>query len=407
MRALVILALVVLVPSAPASADNREEARRAFSAGQAADKAKDWQQAIKHYLHAFELVPHQFAAFNIGADYEQLGQLREASVWFGRYLDLAPPSKDRDKVLQRIADLRLRPAKLTVRSSPTGATVLIDGQQVGTTPYEHAIRGGSHRVAVELRGARDERDVVLEFGEPETVDLALSIPDAPEPETVTAPGTTPSAGDAAVLDVRGNPYGAHVAVDGADVGTVPVRVEVNPGPHQVTITRDGFAPYTTTAIATQGAVTPVEIALGLGSPARPLVLYVFGGGAGTDVRGLGQSYVAEFGVRVRTYDLAARVGKAFGSVSVEALVRIGYGSGRLVPFLSFGYSYIGSSPSYEAGAGLRFDLVQRPTYGVSLLGELAVRGYTVTKTDPVTMIETTDSGAAIPVMLSLQMMVGK
>jgi len=39
-----------------------------------------------------------------------------------------------------------------ITSNPSGATVLIDGTAVGTTPYEAAIEPGSHRVALERDG---------------------------------------------------------------------------------------------------------------------------------------------------------------------------------------------------------------------------------------------------------------
>src|SRR5207247_5519771 len=117
----------------------------------------------------YDLMPHHFALYNIARDYERLGQLREAAAWYVRYVDAAPPSADRDKVQRLIGELKVRPAKLTVKSTPEGARVTVDGQRVGVTPFVAPIRGGGHRVAVELDGERDERDVALESGEPETV----------------------------------------------------------------------------------------------------------------------------------------------------------------------------------------------------------------------------------------------
>ena len=68
MRALLCSIGMALAIAAPAYADDdddREEARKAFAAGQAADRKKDYVRAIEHYLRAYDLVPHEFAVFNI------------------------------------------------------------------------------------------------------------------------------------------------------------------------------------------------------------------------------------------------------------------------------------------------------------------------------------------------------
>ena len=407
MRALIVLVLALLASAPAAAGDPREEARRAFSAGQLADKAKDWDQAIKHYLRAFELVPHHFAAYNIGVDYEHLGQLREASIWFSRYLELAPQSPDRDKVMRLIVDLKLRPAKLTVRSAPSGATVFIDGQKVGVTPYERSIRGGGRRVAVELRGAREERDVVLEFGEPEVVEFSLAVAEE-RPVTVNAPSVSPAipTDGETVIDVRGYPYGAHVAIDGQEVGTMPVRAPVTPGPHEVKVTRDGFTAFTTTITATESTATPVDVQLAVEGSTLPPFYYFIGGAAGADVRGNGTSYLLEVGIRRKVYDLTARAGKAVGETSVEVMARVGWGAGRFVPFVALGYSYLGGGPFYTVGAGVRVDLVQRPAFGASIVTEVGVRKFFRTETDPVTMLERTEDGTTIPILASLQLLFG-
>src|SRR4051812_22596284 len=190
MRLLVLLVCAVVLSARPAVADDREEARKAFADGQAADKQEDWQTAIEHYLRAYDLVPHHFALYNIARDYERLGQLREASTWYQRYVEAAPPSPDRAKVQKLLGEIKLRPAKLTVKSTPSGARVTIDGVKAGVTPFTAPVRGGGHRVAVELDGERDERDVALEFGEPETVELTLkAVTRALPPRTNIPPGT--------------------------------------------------------------------------------------------------------------------------------------------------------------------------------------------------------------------------
>src|SRR5438132_13608619 len=112
-----VLVLALLVQATAARADERDDARREFAAGQAADAHRAWQQAIEHYLRANDLVPHPFALFNIATDYERLGKLREAATWFERYLAAAPDSPDREKVVATLRDIAARPAALVVRST--------------------------------------------------------------------------------------------------------------------------------------------------------------------------------------------------------------------------------------------------------------------------------------------------
>ncbi len=171
------LVLAVLVVSGLCArgvrADERDDARAAFAAGEAADRAKDWRGAIEQYLHAYELVPHPFAMFNIATDYERLGQLREASTWYQRYLEAAPTSPDHAKVAQTLGELRTRPGTITVRSLPDGATVSIDGGNVGTTPYTGMIKGGSHRIIVASGTQIEHRDITTEYGDP--IDVVVNL----------------------------------------------------------------------------------------------------------------------------------------------------------------------------------------------------------------------------------------
>jgi len=81
---LAMLAILAMLAS-PASADDaadQAEAGREFAAGQAADRRKDWPTAIQHYVRANDLLPHPNAMFNIASDYEKLGNLRQAAVWY-------------------------------------------------------------------------------------------------------------------------------------------------------------------------------------------------------------------------------------------------------------------------------------------------------------------------------------
>ncbi len=396
---LLFLVVVVVLASGTARADNREEARREFTQGQQADKDKDYQSAIEHYLRAYELVPHHFALYNIATAYERLGQLRESAQWFARYLDEAPQSlvKERREVEKLILELKLRPAKLTVNTYPPGARVLIDGQPVGVTPYTKPIRGGGHRVRVELEGQREERDVVLEYAEPQTIEVTLNVKVRPTsgggvrpPDHVQPIHTTPQSSTSGVLRVTGAPAGALVAIDDQVVGRMGGEFHVEPGRHDLKVTMYGYQTYDQEFSVTTGQATSLEVNLSPGTSApvpvadRPLFGYYAGGVLGVDMRGEGAQYMGELGYRIFTFDLGVRVGKAASRTTLDVVFRWSVLKAKLTPFVIAGYSASAavaddgstsgsSSGGYLFGGGLRYDVVRSESSAVSLLAESGLR----------------------------------
>lgn len=434
MRASLCLLAAVFLIAGTARADDRDEARKAFADGQAADKAEDWQTAIEHYQHAYDLVPHHFALYNIARDYERLGQLREASVWYARYVEAAPPGPDRDKATRLLGELKLRPGKLTVKSMPAGARVTIDQQKVGVTPWTGPVKGGDHRVAVELEGQRDERDVTLEFGEPETVEIELSgvgVRQQPGGGPGGAGGTgepriVRPIGSQGTIVVRGRPEGALITVDNMPAGTVPTSIPVGEGQHSIKITQYGYSDFSTTAFVQRGAEAPIDVNLtkgGLGGGAvdangnKMQMGYMLGFGAGADLRGDGGVYLGELGYRFGPADFSFRIGKAAGYTSVDFVIRWALLRTKLAPFLGGGYSYVknssdetGSSSSsssggsgFEAVGGLRYDLMRGDSgAGFALLAEAGLRTYSGVTDD----MGASKSGVFVPFMVVLEAVFG-
>lgn len=423
MRLVVVLVALVLAASSftPASADAREDAARDFADGEAADARGDFKAGIAAYKRAFDRVPHHFAAYNIAVDHERLKQYREAAAWFTRYLDMAPRAKDRDSVDAQIVALKLKPAALTITSRPAGATVLIDNQQVGVTPYLKAIRGGGHRVSVVLGDQREERDIVLEFGEPRTVEFTLrgvaATPRKQPPTSATGgPGST---AEAAALDITGAPIGATVAIDHEVVGTLPVRVPVSAGRHKIEVTSFGYAPYEMTVDVEADAELPVPVQLvaatdAATTDARTLqASYLLGAAAGVDLRGEGSMWLVEFGIRAARVDFSARIGKQSGLTVFELLGRWTVWKSRFSPFIGLGYYGVASRDDNASGsggavlAGLRYDLSRNEQLGVSLLLESGARIYSGVTTTVPGETPMTDSGLIIPLMVNVQLMYGR
>ncbi|MDQ3366373.1 MAG: PEGA domain-containing protein [Myxococcota bacterium] len=404
---LVLSVLLALLAPGAAHADDREEARREFAAGQAADRRKEYQAAIEHYMRANDLVPHPFAMFNIATDFERLGKLREAASWYERYLDTASATEaDREKVNRQLIELRNRAAPLTVSSRPDGARVVINGIPSGSTPYKGQLKGGMYRVAVEKDGRREWKEVTIEYGEPVTVELVLpGAPTQVTPEAaVRRPAPAPGAA-VGTLAVTGDPPGALVTVDGMAVGVVPARLAIEPGEHTVRVTSYGHTPFEAAVVITPNTETPVHAQLGkplgtMGTHPRIDVGYLLGGGGGADATGSGALYLFEAGIRVVQYDASIRVGRIADVAAVDVLVRWAFSKGKVAPYLGAGYSYVTSGFGYVLLGGLRWDISRGEKLGISLMAESGFRYYSGTSTATDDTSSTT-SGSIVPIMASL------
>lgn len=109
---------------------------------------------------------------------------------------------------------------VTVSTNPPGVEVLIDGQQKGVSPTIVTVAAGRHQL--ELRGA----------GEPRT--LALDVAEGAQLSQYIEMGKGPAA--VGSLQVRTEPSGARISVDGVPRGASPVTVaDLTPGEHAVVV----------------------------------------------------------------------------------------------------------------------------------------------------------------------------
>jgi PEGA domain len=419
MRLLSLLLVVALVASARADErEERETARKEFTAGQAADKRRAYAEAIEHYKKANELVPHPFAMFNIATDLERIGQLREAATWYEKFLDSSTTKDaDRDKVNRTLIDLRNRPGPVQVVSNPDGARVIINGIPTGTTPYKGELKGGMYLVVVQKGNERDSKEITVEYGEPVKVEFefsnAVSTPVStttvtPQPPVEIKKPPAPR-GASGTLFVRGDPYGALVHVDDVPVGTLPMTVPLGVGTHTIKVTAQGYATYEQPVSITPNSRTPVDVRLARdlgtveppgGTPQKPKIGYIIGGGGGVDAKGNGGIFLGEFGLRSGKYDLSSRLGKLDDMFVVDILVRLAFTSTRVVPYVGAGYSFVKEGYGYTAFGGLRFDIVDGDKGGISLMAEGGYRFYTSSTSEPGEATKTVE-GSIVPIMASL------
>lgn len=226
-----------------------------------------------------------------------------------------------DTALYHVGDRPAEEAYGTLRftSSPSGASVYLDGQFVGYTPMSFGARAGTHEVRFEADGYEPfTTRVNLRGGGTESVNAVLnqvsragtiSFSSAPagadvyvdnryvgttptgairfdagrytarfeapgyDPQTVTfdvragenrTVSTQLTASRATVI-VQGNVGGALVFLDGRQVGTLPngsgrlTLNDVAPGQHELVVIAPGFSTYVTTFNAASGRTTELSV----------------------------------------------------------------------------------------------------------------------------------------------------
>jgi len=183
--------------------------------------------------------------------------------------------------------------KLSISSTPSGASVYVDGIIRGTTPTYVYVTPGSHQIRLQLDGYLDyedtvyvTRDMVLNislkvaegalvvFSEPSGADLYIDgkyygktpitvqhIPVGRKIVTLKMPGYADWSDDifvepgeisqvnavlklAGTLQVSSNPSGAKVYLDGRDIGTTPLsNPSIPEGTHNLSIELFGYKPW--------------------------------------------------------------------------------------------------------------------------------------------------------------------
>jgi serine/threonine protein kinase len=112
---------------------------------------------------------------------------------------------------------------LVVTSNPDGVATFVDGEPKGMTPVTLTLSAGQHMV--ELRGA----------GEPRTIPVTITA-GTQATQYIELPRTPAKTGQ---LQIRTDPSGARVTVDGIPRGTSPITViELTPGEHAVLLESD-------------------------------------------------------------------------------------------------------------------------------------------------------------------------
>jgi tetratricopeptide (TPR) repeat protein len=177
---------------APAPGPVSAEAQLQFEQGVAAYEQGRYREAVDLFKEADRLAPSPRLSFNVAKVYERMQDPKSALAAYREYLRRLPEADNRLETSQRIAELELELQKqgvqqLTIVSTPSGATLLIDDVARGVTPWTGELTPGAHRVALRLREYRDATRTV-ELPARHAIDVEVLLePPAPQPAPVLPP----------------------------------------------------------------------------------------------------------------------------------------------------------------------------------------------------------------------------
>ncbi len=187
------------VPASALAQPQDRQARTHFESGRSYYEQGRYDAALSEFQEAYRLASAErkpIMLFNIGQTQERLGHLPEAIASFRQYLSEFPQAEDRATVETRVQGLqdRLDATRIVVTANEDGASVLVDGAAVGTTPLAEPVRvtPGPHEIRVEKEGFRPfTLRVTVPVGEEVSAEADLASESAAAPPDDGAGATSP------------------------------------------------------------------------------------------------------------------------------------------------------------------------------------------------------------------------
>lgn len=152
---------------------------------------------------------------------------------------------DAGKTVVLNVNLEPKSGTLVVDSTPSGASVYVDGTYRGTTPLTVELQPGQHTINVTLEGYKPYLATV-NVPPGETVKITAKL------EKKIATGT---------VWINSQPTGADVYVDGTWRGTTPLTLTLPPGTHTIEIRKEGYPPTRKTVEVAPGEEKKITLTL--------------------------------------------------------------------------------------------------------------------------------------------------
>lgn len=182
-------------------AAKKAEARQRLDRGNELLRERQYEGALTEYEAAYAAFASPKIRLNIAEAHFQLGDWASAHANYTAFLnEAAGESELHGAARARKAELEQKVAFLEIESPVQGASISVDGKDVGEAPVERMVLNpGRHVITAKKSGYQSfETAEVLTSGETKSVVLALVI-DAPPP-VITQTETRPSDDGESVLE---------------------------------------------------------------------------------------------------------------------------------------------------------------------------------------------------------------
>lgn len=266
---LVALALALWACPTLAQAQSAEtmlhEAIQRYKVGKFSQSAKILKRALRKAKDP--LVQGKIQLYT-GLNHGVQGEMGKAEAAFKKALALDPTlelkaTETKQSIMEAFGRARQAvKGRLSVSADKPGATLTVDGKQLGALPYEGELVVGKHSVSVTTADGRfgHRGEVLVRAGQTHSMQLMLR----------------PLLGK---LTVSSSPAGALVLVDGVKRGKTPLGgLDLPPGPHTVKLSLKGYRTREErvelkageqAAVEVKLAVLPVKVARPKPAPPPP------------------------------------------------------------------------------------------------------------------------------------------
>ena len=185
-------------PPAPRTPE-QQEAGRHFKDGVARFKEGKFAEALAEFQQAYKISPHPLVLYNMAGCYRELSRYDEAVKAYRQFLDEGPGKAPEARLADAQTELNgiyALVGRVTVAvEPPTGASLFLDGQPLGTLPLDMPliVSPGVHKLLARAPGRADvEREIRVTGGDKISIDLLL--PATADPGPPKGPGTGPETG---------------------------------------------------------------------------------------------------------------------------------------------------------------------------------------------------------------------
>lgn len=271
-------------PAKPLAQSLSGQARTDYEAGRMLFGDSDYKGAAVKFRSAYEESKDPRLLWNIAVceksqrHYARVQELVERYVTEGQAWISPWERKDAEDLLKTVEPLVVR---LQIAADQAGATVYIDGEELGVTPLPAPLRVdvGARKIVLKKRGYRDFELTSTLTAATATIQAHLVLPQ----------GT---------LEVEA-PKAAVVFVDGAGVGQGTVRVSLPSGVHALRVTAKDMNPFVSDVAIEDDKVRRLSVTLERAHGGLPVWFWV-----GTGVLAAGALAVSGYFI-FRTNDVAA------------------------------------------------------------------------------------------------------